>query len=113
LNGLELWATDIGNAYLEPFTSEIVIIIAGPEFVELDENILVISKALYELRTSGARWHDSFSAFITTLGFFPCKYDPDIWMRKNRDVYEYVADYVDDLAIAMKDPKKLINIPIV
>jgi Reverse transcriptase (RNA-dependent DNA polymerase) len=32
LNGLQLWATDIGNAYLEAYTTEKVYIIAGPEF---------------------------------------------------------------------------------
>jgi hypothetical protein len=32
LNGLDLWATDIGNAYLEAFTMEQNYIIAGPEF---------------------------------------------------------------------------------
>jgi hypothetical protein len=46
LNGLELWTTDIGNAYLEAFTSEMVFIISGPEFGELEGHILVISKAL-------------------------------------------------------------------
>jgi hypothetical protein len=55
LNGLNLWATDIGNAYLEAFTSEKVYIIAGPEFGQLEGHILIISKALYGLRTSGAR----------------------------------------------------------
>jgi hypothetical protein len=30
----------------------------------------------------------------------------DIWMRKKGSLYEYVSVYVDDLAIAMKDPKK-------
>ena len=32
LNNLELWATDIGNAYLEAYTGEKVYIIANPEF---------------------------------------------------------------------------------
>jgi hypothetical protein len=32
----KLWATDIGNAYLEAFTSELVYIIAGPECKELE-----------------------------------------------------------------------------
>jgi len=35
LNGLDLWATDVGNAYLEALTSERIYIIAGPEFKEL------------------------------------------------------------------------------
>jgi hypothetical protein len=36
LNGLDLWATDIGNAYLEAFTMEQNYIIAGPEFGQLE-----------------------------------------------------------------------------
>jgi Reverse transcriptase (RNA-dependent DNA polymerase) len=55
LNELQLWATDIGNAYLEAYTSEKVYIIAGPEFGDREGHILVISKALYRLRSSGAR----------------------------------------------------------
>ena len=36
LNGLKLlWGTDVSNAYLESYTSELVMIIAGPEFGEL------------------------------------------------------------------------------
>jgi hypothetical protein len=36
LNGLDLWATDIGNAYLEAFTIKQNYIIAGPEFGQLE-----------------------------------------------------------------------------
>ena len=39
------------------------------------------------------------------MGFFPSKADGDVWMRKSGNIYEYVAVYVDDLAIAVKDPK--------
>src|SRR5687768_3078512 len=35
LNGLIVWATDVGSAYLEAFTNEMVCIIAGPEFENL------------------------------------------------------------------------------
>jgi hypothetical protein len=31
-------------------------------------------------------------------------------MRKNHDQYEYVAVYVDDLAVEMKEPKAFIDI---
>ena len=31
LNGMEVWCTDIGNAYLESYTKEKVYIVAGPE----------------------------------------------------------------------------------
>jgi hypothetical protein len=42
------------------------------------------------------------------LNFKQCKGDPDVWMRPAKDgsCYEYVACYVDDLLISMKDPKE-------
>jgi hypothetical protein len=47
---------------------------------------------------------------MSDLGFFPCKAEPDIWMRKSEHTYEYIAVYVDDLAIAMKKPKEFVDI---
>jgi hypothetical protein len=35
--------------------------------------------------------------------------EPDIWMRRDGDIYEYVAVYVDDLAFAMRDPQTFVN----
>jgi Reverse transcriptase (RNA-dependent DNA polymerase) len=110
LNHLKLWSTDIANTYLEAYTSEKVYIIADPEFGEREGHILIISKALYGLQTTGARWHDRFADCTREIGFFPCKAEPDIWMRKKGNLYEYIAVYVDDRAIAMKDPKELTDI---
>jgi hypothetical protein len=39
------------------------------------------------------------------MGFTPSKAKPDIWMWCNGDYYEYIMIYVDNLAIASKDPK--------
>jgi hypothetical protein len=64
LNGLDPWATDIDNAYLEARTSELLFIVAGPEFGGLERHMLVIYKALYGLRSSGLRWHERFSACL-------------------------------------------------
>jgi hypothetical protein len=44
LNGLDLWATDIGNAYLEAFTMEWNYIVAGPEFGQLEGINLLSSR---------------------------------------------------------------------
>ena len=109
LNGLETWATDIASAYLEAYTAEKVCIIAGPEFGKLKGHLLVIDKALYGLRSSGARWHDRLSDSLRTEGFTPCRAEPDIWMRRNGEIYEYVAVYVDDLAFALKDPQTFVD----
>jgi Reverse transcriptase (RNA-dependent DNA polymerase) len=108
LNKLEPWATDIGNAYLEAYTSKKVYIIAVPEFGGLEAHILKTSKALYGLCSSGACWHDRFADCITEHGFFQCKSEPDIWMHRVEDIYKYVAVHVDDLALAMKNPKAFV-----
>ena len=103
LNNLDCWAADVSQAYLTSYTTEKVYIVAGPEFGERENHILVIRKALYGLRASGKNYGDLFSEFMYKMGFTPCVAEPDIWLRPNEelDCYEYVACYVDDLAIAM------------
>jgi Reverse transcriptase (RNA-dependent DNA polymerase) len=111
LNQLELWGTDIGNGYLEAKTQEKVYIIAGPEFGPARQgHTIVIYKALHGLRSSGLRWRERFSDCLRSLGFILCKKEPDIWRRPYKDeCYEYVAVYVDDLAIAVRDPASFIK----
>ena len=110
LNDLDLWTTDIGNAYLEAETQEKVYIIAGPEFGDLEGHTLIIFKALYGLRTSGLRWHERFADCLQDMGFQPCKAEPDIWMRRNGNLYEYIGVYVDDVAAAAKNPKAITDL---
>jgi hypothetical protein len=107
LNGQKAWATDIGNAYLEAETTEKVYIVAGPEFGELEGHTLSIFKALYGLRTSGVRWHERLGDCLRDMGFKPCKAEPDIWMRRVGDIYEYIGTYVDDCAIISKNPQAI------
>ncbi|KAL7580569.1 hypothetical protein ACA910_003691 [Epithemia clementina (nom. ined.)] len=111
LNDLELWGADIGNAYLEATTDELLFIVAGPEFEELEGHILVFKKALYGLRSSGLKWSQRLYDIMTEMGFSPSKADPCIWMKKNHDgtKYMYIAIYVDDLLIACEDPKSFID----
>ena len=109
LNNLELWGTDITSAYLEAYTSEKVCIKAGPEFGKLCDHWLIIDKALYGLRSSGARWHERLADCLRDEGWTSCLAEPDIWIRQDQDHYEYIAVYVDDLTIAMKDPESFVN----
>ena len=104
LNDMECWATDVGNAYLEAETCEKVYIEAGHEFGDRQGHLLIIRKAAYGLRFSGKMWHDRLADVLRDCGFFPCKSEPDIWMRPSGDHYEYIAVYVDDLALVLDDP---------
>jgi hypothetical protein len=109
LNDLELWGADIGNAYLEAYTDEKVYIVAGPEFGERQGHILIIIKALYGLKTSGKRFWERLHDELKGMDFEPSKADPQVWMRptKKGDAYEYIAVYVDDLAIASENCKEI------
>jgi len=109
LNELELWGTDIGNAYLESYTQEKVCFIAGGEFGDLAGHTFVIIKAQYGLKSSGKRWHDRLFDVLYDMGFRPSKAEEDIWMRDMGDHYEYLACYVDDLAIASRNPQAIID----
>ncbi len=107
---MQLWAADVGNASLEALTKEKIYVIAGPEFGVLEGHILLIHKALYGLCTSGARWHEHFADTLRDLGFIPCKADPDVWMKNCGTHNEYICVYVDDLAIAMRNPQEFIEV---
>ena len=111
LNNLEIWGADVGNAYLEAYTDEKLCIMAGPEFKELQGHLLIMVKALYVTRSGGARWHDRLFDILQELKFKPSKADPDVWMRPEPGgtCYEYIAVYVDDLAIDAKDPQAFCN----
>ena len=111
LNGLKLWNTDIQSAYLNAYTTEPVLIVAGPEFGEKREgHLLIIWKALYGLQFSGKMFGELVFEILSELGFTPSKAEPKVWMREANGKYEYVATYVDDLLLAMDDPKSFIDL---
>jgi hypothetical protein len=60
LNGLDTWATNIGNAYMKAEKKEHLYIIAGAEFGELESHTLVFLKANYGFCSSRLHWHFAF-----------------------------------------------------
>ena len=84
-NNLELWGADAGHAYnLQALTREKLYTVGSPEY-----------------------WHDRFFEILHQMNFKPSRADPDTWMKYSKDGshYEYIAVYIDDLAIYMEDPK--------
>ena len=51
-----------------------------------------------------------FSNILNAMGFFPSKAEDDIWMRNMGTHYDYIARYVDDLAIVSRDPETIIEV---
>jgi len=109
LNHLQAMVGDVGNAYLEAYTQELVYFIAGPEFGPLAGHVMVISKALYGLRTSGARFHEAFAETLYAMDFKPTLADPDLWFRDQGDHYEYLCVYVDDILFLSRQPQQFFD----
>lgn len=110
LNGLSLCAADVGNAYLEAETQEKLFIIADPEFGKLEGHTLIVHKALYGLRTSGARWAEHLADSLRAQGFTSSYADPAIWMREQDDHWEYVCAWVDDMLMMSRNTQGIIDI---
>jgi Reverse transcriptase (RNA-dependent DNA polymerase) len=70
---------------------------------------LPVDKALYGLRYSGLCWHQRFADVLREIGFIPSKVKADIWMRESNNLLKYIAVYVDDLLIASRNPKAIVQ----
>jgi hypothetical protein len=82
LNDLSILGADVQNAYINAKTSEKVYTTAGPKFGSDAGRPAIIMRALYGLKSSGARWRDHLAAILMQAGFKNSKVDPDVWMRK-------------------------------
>ena len=107
---MEAYTTDIGKAYLEAKTLKKVCIRAGAEFGELEGHLLIIYKALYGLRSSGKQFGDLLADCLKKEGFIPSRAEPQIFMRRQGNVWEYIATYVDDLLIVSHQSLKILQV---
>ena len=102
--------TDVTCAYLQAMKREKVYTVAGIEWgEELAGCILLLLKSIYGLKTSGARWYERLAEILLSLGFKPCRAGVSIWIRMNKDTYDFIAIYVDDLFVVSLDPESIIS----
>ena len=78
MNGLDIYAADIQNAYIQAPTSEKHYVICGPEFGENQGKKALIRCALYGVKSAGRDYWLYLQSCIEFLGFSPCRADPDI-----------------------------------
>ena len=81
LNGLSNLACDIQNAYLTAPCCEKIWTTAGPEFESEAGKNMLVARALYGLKSSGAAFRAFLSETLYDLGYRPSMADPDVWIR--------------------------------
>jgi hypothetical protein len=102
LNGVDICAADIKNAYLQAPSSQKDYIVCGPEFgLENVGKVALIHRALYGGKSAGRDFRNHLRSCMRHLDFVSCPADPDVWMRPalksdGTEYYEYLLLYTDD-----------------
>ena len=112
LNGLQLMACDIQNAYLTANYHEKIWTYAGPEFGSERGQPMIIRKALYSLKSSGAAFRAHLSETLHGIGFKPTEADPDVWIHPavkpgRTEYYKYIMCNVNDILSISHDAKSI------
>ena len=105
-DNLKVLCGDVGNAFVTAPCLEKVYSRAGPEFGDRHDSIMVLTKALYGLRSSSRAFRRHFADFLQSLGFRSAHYDRNIWMQMREDStgYDYICTHGDDFKIVARDP---------
>ena len=112
---MDICAADIGNAYLNADCAERIYTVAGKEFgPRLQGKVLIVSKALYGLKSSGAAWRNHLSSSIQDMGFTSSRGDPDLYFRAackddGTEYYEYLLVYVNDIICVSHKTKEIMD----
>ena len=114
LNDLDIRACDIQNAYLTAPCREKIWTIAGPEFGDEQGKIMLVVRALYGLKSSGAAFRSFLAERLYQMEYVPSQADHDVWMRPavkpdGFEYYEYIVCYVDDIMSISHNPMDGIN----
>ena len=102
-------AADVGSAYLMALTIEKICVLLGEEWEELAGVLVIVIRALYGLKISGAMYWQFFADTVMKMGFRPSRADPNVWMRHRTDHYEYIGVIVDDLLVFSKEAHQIIE----
>ena len=111
LNDLKVLACNIKNAYLTAKCREKIWTIAGPELGSDAGKIMIVVRAFYGHKSSGAAFRALLTRTLYDIGYTPSKADPDVWIRPEvkPDGFEYykmILCYVDDVISILHDTIK-------
>ena len=111
LNGLDVWAADVQNTFLQAPCSKKYYTVCGPEFgSEFIGKLAIIVRAAYGLKSAGSGFWNHLRDCMEHLGYESYKADPDVWMRSatrtdGQYYYEYILSYVYDCLCISENPK--------
>ena len=110
LNNLNISCCDIGNAHLNADRHKKLWTVAGLESGSEKGNFMIIAKALYGLKPSGAAWRAKLAKITKTMEYVAAQADPDVWSKRavkpnGQEYYCYMLIYVNDVLHVHHDPE--------
>ena len=114
LNDLKVLGCDIQNAYISAPCREKIYTVAGKEFGSDEGKVMVIVRALYGLKSSGAAFRAMLADTLWNLDYRPSLADPDVWLKpavkgSGFKYYDMVLTYVDDVISISEFPMRAID----
>jgi hypothetical protein len=114
LNGLDVMACDLENAYLNAPCVEKILFEGGIECGSNKGKVCVVVCALYGLKSAGASWCVTLVQALCDIGFVSTIADSNVLIRTaaredRYDDYEMLLVYVDDVLAISHEPKVLID----
>ena len=75
---------------------------------------MIVKRALYELKSSGAAFRSFLATRLDEIGFMPSEADPDVCLRRaikldGEHYYEYFLYYVDDIKSISYEPDRVLR----
>ena len=115
LNGLQVFAADIHNVYLQAPSSQKDYVVCGPEFrIENIGKVALIHRALYGGKSAGRDFRNHLRSCMHHLNFRPCLADPDVWIRlaqkgDSTPCYDYILLYVDNALVVSDNAESILR----
>ena len=99
LNVLKVLACDIQNDLLTAKCRDKCYTLAGPEFGSDRGKLMLITRALYGLKTSSASFGSYLAETLYELGYTTTKSDPEVWLQKavKADGFQYYEMFLCDV----------------
>jgi len=115
LNNLDIMACGITNAYLNAPCREKIWFVGRLGTGKDQGKVLILTRALYGLKSSGAAWRAKLAETLVSMGFTSTRADPDVWIREQKyqnrpeTYYEIILVYVDDVLAISESPDNIMK----
>jgi hypothetical protein len=105
LNDLNIMACDIQNAYLTADCREKCWTAAGPDLRSKAGLAMIIKKALYGLKSSGAAFRAHLAETLDAMGYKPSYADPGVWLRTASSTMSTYYDMLTACCASLLTPR--------